>query len=194
MIAYKGFTKDLTARMGKGVYQFEIGKTVEEAAAKCANTGFHCAEDPLDVLTYYNSENDRYCIVEADGDIHEDACGSRISCTRITLIKEISRQQLALHGCNFMYQHPERECSRIVQTEKGKADKYFAIVRGKDPVAKGSKGTLLLLLKELPDSSEIQEIAAYEVDGKEYRENVFYDIGGKEVGHEKGRTKEIKNT
>lgn len=193
MIAYKGFSEDMTARMGSGIYKFEIGKTVEEKSAKCANTGFHCAEDPLDVLDYYSGKFDKYCIVKAEGDIHEDACGSRIACTRITPIKEISRQQLALHACDFMYRHPERKCNRRVQKENGMADDYFAIVRGKNPIAKGRIGTLLLLVKEFKNTSKIQEIAAWEVDGKEFKENIYYDITGKEVAHDKGGTKKTAN-
>ena len=73
------------------------------------------------------------------------------------------------------------------------ADNYFAIVRGKNPTAKGRKGTLLLLLKECDKTSEIQEISAWEVDGKEYKENVYYDIAGKEAGHEEGNFEETEN-
>lgn len=194
MIAYKGFSEDMTARMGKGVYKFEIGKTAEEKLAECAGTGFHCAEDPLDVLDYYNSKSDKYCIVKAEGDIHEDAHGSRIACTKITPVKEISRKQLALHACNFMYHHPGRKCNSRVQNEKGEADDYFAIVRGKNPIAKGRIGALLLLVKEFDYSSEIQGIAAWEVDGKEFKENIYYDISGKEMAaHDKGRTEKAEN-
>lgn len=189
MLAFKGFAKDMTARLGKGTYQFTIGKTEEESEARCSRTGFHCAEDPLDALGYYSGDSDRYCIVQADGDIHEDACGTRISCTRITPVKEISRKELALHACNFMYKHPERKWNTWVQHNKGQADNYFAIVRGKNPAAKGKMGTLLLLLQEEEGSCEIISIAALEIDGEQYKENTYYDIAGKAVCCEKRRTK-----
>lgn len=185
MIAYKGFSSDLTARMGKGTYQFEMNKTAEEKEARCANAGFHCAEEPLDVLDYYDSPEDRYCIVRAEGDIHEDARGSRISCTRITPVKEITRWELALEECRFLYKHPYRGYNSRVRKEKGEADEYFVIVRGKNPAAKGKKATVLFLLKENTDSAEIEEIGVYEVDGKEIEANTYYDISGKEVPDDK---------
>lgn len=58
--------------MGKGRFQYEVGKTYKEDSAKCANTGFHCCEEPIEVLSWYSGVNDRYCIVEAGGDVHED--------------------------------------------------------------------------------------------------------------------------
>jgi len=181
MLAYKGFTKDLTAALGSGNYQFEIGVKAETEKAKCASTGFHCAEDPLDVLDYYSGPTDRYCIVKAEGDIHEDAHGSRISCTSLTPVKEITRQQLAAHACDYMYRHPNRETNKAVAEERGKADNYFAIVRGKNPIAKGRKGTVIFLLSEARESREIIGITALEIDGKQYKENVYYDSEGKEV-------------
>lgn len=193
MIAYKGFTKDLTATMGQGVYQFKIGETVEESHAKCASKGFHCAEDPLDVLRYYSASSSRYCIVRAEGDIHEDAVDSRISCTKITLVKEISRQQLAAHACNFMYKHPMRKPNERVKKEWGSAEDCFVIVRGKNPVAKGKKETILFLLLEEEHSCEIVKITALEVDGKQYKQNVYYDTEGKEAGHEESGSEEVKN-
>ena len=35
MIAYKGFNKDLTCTMGKGRFQYEVGKSYKEDSAKC---------------------------------------------------------------------------------------------------------------------------------------------------------------
>lgn len=188
MIAYKGFSKDLTARMGKGKFQFKMHETVREKEAKCANTGFHCAEEPLDVLNYYNGKEDRYCIVRAGGDIHEDAYGSRISCTQITLLKEISLRELAMEECVFLYKHPHRKHNDLVKREKGEAIENFIIVRGKKPIAKGKVGTTLFYLQEEENSSGIVGIGVYEVDGKEKVAGVYYDIHGKEVIDDKERT------
>lgn len=48
MYAYKGFEPDLSCRG----YRFVMGKNVTPEA-NCASNGFHCAEDPLDCLSYY---------------------------------------------------------------------------------------------------------------------------------------------
>lgn len=74
MLAYKAFNKNLT---GHGGFQFEIGKTYETKEANQRQNGFHCAENPLDCFYYYGL-NDRFCEVEAEGDIDDgDASGTR---------------------------------------------------------------------------------------------------------------------
>ena len=63
IMAYKGFEKDLSCTLGAGRYQYKVGEWHEEDRAKCANTGLHCAENPLDCLNYYpDTENSVYCI------------------------------------------------------------------------------------------------------------------------------------
>ena len=41
MIVYKGMRGNMTCTMGKGIYQYEVGKTYREEQSKAANTGFH---------------------------------------------------------------------------------------------------------------------------------------------------------
>ena len=48
MIAYKGCHRGLICRD----YQFVMGLNVTDKA-NCAANGFHCAENPLDCLSYY---------------------------------------------------------------------------------------------------------------------------------------------
>ena len=190
MIAYKGFNSDMTCTMGKGTFQYAPGVTVDESGtgAKCAQTGLHCAEDPLDVLDYYgNPESSRYFIVKAEGDINEDGHGTRISCTRMTPTKELTIQKLALHACHYIVSHPERKNNKRVKQEKGTADEYFVIVRGKNPIARGEMGSMLFLLQEEKDSKEIKEMGAYEVDGRNIKEDTWYDIAGNEVSRENGK-------
>lgn len=51
-ICYKGFEPDLSCRG----YRFVMGKNVTPEA-NCASNGFHCAENPLDCLSYYGDMN-----------------------------------------------------------------------------------------------------------------------------------------
>lgn len=181
MLAYKAFSSDLTARMGSGHFQFEPGKTYEEQECKCAHNGFHCTENPLGVLDYYNSMYDRYFIVEAAGDINQDGTGSRISCTRLTLKKEITRIQLAALGCEYMRKYPERETeSSYVLKDRGRTieEGDFIIVRGKHPQAAGVKGSYLFFVQEKKTSMEIAGIYAIEIDGEEYKEGTWYGLRG----------------
>lgn len=184
MIAYKGFNKDLQATMGKGIFQFEPGKTYEEKECKCAHNGFHCAEDPLCALGYYSSMESRFFIVKADGDINQDGHESRISCTELTLLKEISRCELGAFACQYMAKYPERENkSRYMQRDKGECHTKddFLIVRGKNPMAAGVKGSYLFLVKEEKKSEEIHTIYPFFVDGEEIKENTYYGLRGNQL-------------
>ena len=68
MIAYKGFRPGMICID----YQFQMGLNVTEKA-NCRQNGFHCAEDPLDCLSYYGDvDHSEYYIVNAGGDIDED--------------------------------------------------------------------------------------------------------------------------
>lgn len=177
MIAYKGFNKDLICTRGKGSYQYTIGTTYKEDTAKCASTGFHCVEEPIEVLRWYAASTDRYCIVRAAGDIHEDGC-DKISCTEMTLLKEIDRRSLGLLECDWMMRHPERGYSSHVRKDVGIASKdNIVIVRGKNPKAKGDMGSTLFLVKE--HKGAITDIGVYEIDGKDYLPGVYYRADGR---------------
>ena len=102
MIAYKGFRPGMIC-IG---YQFQMGLNVTEKA-NCRQNGFHCAEDPLDCLSYYSDvDHSEYYIVNAGGDIDEDEVDSKISCTELTVLKRLTKEELFLHGLAFMADHP----------------------------------------------------------------------------------------
>lgn len=173
MFAYKGFHSNLICRD----YQFHMGKNVT-SQANCAQNGFHCAEDPLDCLTYYpDTKHSIYCIVKPGGDIDEDAVDSRIACTELTIIKQLSMEEFFLHALAYMVDHPFRSWSNPVQKENGAAQRGYAVVRGSDPIASGKKGDILAFAKEDP-SGKIVQIAVVRVDGKQIKSNVWYDIDG----------------
>lgn len=195
MRAYKGFTKTLTARMGAGSFQYAVGKCYTEERARCAETGFHCCEEPIEVLSWYHNKEDRYCIVEAGGDIHEDGT-NRVSCTRIEILKEITVKELALLEAQFIINRPDRPMSKQVKSECGEAcgPDDVVIVRGKHPKALGGLGTRLVLLQEEAHSKDIKAAGAYDVDGKKIKAHVYYNVDGKAVnGSVKKRAPKIKN-
>lgn len=188
MLAYKGFNKDLQATLGNGVFQFKPGKTYEEKECKCARNGFHCAENPLCALGYYRSMDARFFIVRAEGDINQDGTGSRISSTKMTLVKEIDRIRLAAHACLYMQKYPQRDHeSEYVKEEEGRCGRKgdFIIVRGKSPKAAGVRESYLFLVKEAENSREIEEICTVFIDGTEFRENIWYGLEGGEICEKK---------
>lgn len=156
MIAYKGFTGELTARLGKGTYQFREGDTFMEESSKTASSGFHCCENPFRCLTYYPlGGGNRYFMVKAEGSIDEDG-SERIACTRLTLLKELTLKELAGYGMMYMVKHPARknwqqsvyglevcrDCARADCTGA------IAIARGVHPKVRGAVGSILGLIRE----------------------------------------------
>ncbi len=184
MLAYKAFNKDMQAVLGKGVFQFEPGKTYTETGCRCARNGFHCAEDPLDTLSYYTGMDSRFFVVKAGGDINQDGRGTRIACTELTLVKELTRAQLAAHGCMYMQKYPERktESSHICrETGQCRRKDDFVIVRGKSPQAAGVQGAWLFLVKEKRGSASIDGIWTVYIDGEECRPDTWYGIRGGKI-------------
>lgn len=182
MIAYKGFTKDLTATMGKGIYHFKPGKTYRTEKSKTVRTGFHCCENPFECLFYYpiNGEN-RFFMVEAGGSIDEDD-GERIACTEITLLKELSLKELAGHGMMYMVRHPLRKNWKQrkrgvevtdAETETARENE-IVIVRGTHPVVSGEKDSILGLILE-PEPGNIKAAKLF-VPGEDAKANTRYTL------------------
>lgn len=172
MLAYKGFDKGLICRG----YQFKMGLNVTEKA-NCVENGFHCAENPLDCLTYYPKLFDsEYFIVDAGGDIDEDNRDSKISCTHLKILKRLTPKELLLHALAYINDHPFREDSSHVEKDSHEAYNGYVVVRGKNPIARGSKGDIICFAKEAEDSKKISQIAIYVIDGKKVLPNKWYNI------------------
>ena len=170
MIAFKGFTKNLTATMGKGTFQFKEGETYTEEESKCFRTGFHCAEDPFDCFHYYGLGNgNRYFMVEAAGSLNEDGSDSKISCTQITLLKELTLKEMTYHKIRYMILHPARKWQdyrsdyEVAEDRaEGKGEGTIAIARGKNPKIRGKAGSVLGLLCE-PEEGVFSQAKVFEV-------------------------------
>lgn len=172
MLAYKAFDPGLICRD----YQFVNGLNITDEA-NCARNGFHSAENPLDCLTYYsNLHRSEYHLVKVGGDRDEDAYDTKIACTELTILKRLTPQQLLLHGLAYMVDHPRLEWSRHVKADECEASWGYAIVRGKDPVARGKIGDILALAKECPDTYNIERVALALVDGEKVMPDVWYDV------------------
>ena len=144
MIAYKGFRPGLICRG----YQFVMGLNTTEKA-NCRENGFHCAEDPLDCLSYYSSlEHSEYYIVNAGGDIDEDEHDSKIACTELTVIKRLTKEELFLHGLAYMADHPRRVWSSHVAANRAMANCGYAVGRVKTPLPPADWETSLLLRRK----------------------------------------------
>lgn len=161
MIAFKGFEPGLICRG----YPFVLGRNVTDKA-NCRQNGFHCAENPLDCLTYYpDIAHAEFYIVHAGGDLDEDGQDSKISCTELTILKKLTAKELLLHGLAYMADHPLRKLSVNAQWDRGKARGGYAVVRGIDPAASGQLGDILAFAREDAVSGRIMQVAVATVDG-----------------------------
>ena len=178
MTGYKGFHKDLTCTMGKGTFRYDPGRWYSEGEARCASTGFHATDNPLDVLSYYGREDDRYFLVQLRGNVDEDGVDSRISAPEIMLVRELTRDELYREGVLWMAQHPKAPWAAAVAEEAGDAaGEGNVAVRGRRPKAKGEEGDNLYLIRE-DDAGDIVEIGHYRIDGKGFLPGVYYDVKG----------------
>lgn len=175
MKAYKGFHKDLTCRG----YQFHEGIVNKTDKANCAQNGFHCAENPLDCLSYYPDwRNSVYYVVEAGGDLDEDAYDSKISCTQMRLIRKLSLYELLFEAVVYMARHPRRKWSCHVEKEVGTAKDGFVVVRGKNPKAYGEVGDIVALLKEKKRTADLEDVSLFVIDGQKYPMRAWHGIYG----------------
>lgn len=181
--AYKMFNKDLTCTSGRGKYQYTEGEWFEEPEANCAKNGFHCAENPLDCLSYYPDWKNSVCyLVEVGGDVDEDNVDSKISCTKIRLVKRLTTDQFIEQAIVYTIQHPETSRHSLIADEEGYPGRYpFVFARGKYPRAKGRIGDTIVLLEEETNSKQIIRAGTYEIDGRAYKEDTFYNVEGCEA-------------
>lgn len=179
MIAYKGFNKGLVCRG----YKFKMGMNTTPKA-QTVECGFHCAEDPLDCLSYYpNMNTSEYYIVDAGGDVDEDGTDTKISCTELNIIKRLTKEDFILHALAYIVDHPRRKKNYRIKENQGEADNNgFVIVIGEDPVARGKKGDILAFARNTR-GGEIVEVSLAVIDGTAVLPDLWYgtDLSVREV-------------
>ena len=173
MIAYKAFDKDLSCTSFGTRFQYKLGEWNEEPEANCVRNGFHCAENPLDCLTYYPDFNRaRYFIVDAAGDMDEDEVDSKIACTKIKLLKELDLEAYVLESVRYIVKHPNRKNTRInkeICICHEHIKNGFEIIRGKNPTFKGPIGTVVGLVQEREGKIVAAGVAKVRTDKMYYR-------------------------
>lgn len=175
MRAYKAFNIGLKCRG----YQFVEGKNVTDQA-NCVRNGFHCAENPVDCLTYYpNVKTSEYWVVDAGGDIDEDSIDSKIACTELTTIKKLSIYEYMVHCLAWLAKYPESRNHSKIEHNNGSASQGYAIVIGRNPIAKGKEGDVLALLQTNRVGKAIA-IGIHTVGDANFKPDTYYDVMGQE--------------
>ena len=92
MKGYKGFDKDLKC---KG-FQYEIGKEFKfDGEIVICEKGFHFCKELIDVMDFYDTKNgNRFCEIEATGEILEDDENKKYCTNKIKIIKEIPIEEV----------------------------------------------------------------------------------------------------
>ena len=91
MNGFKGFDKNMRCLN----VQYEEGKTYEVNEAVLCEIGFHFCENPLDVFNYYpNYAGNIFCEIVAEGKITEKKGDTKRACTKITIGKRLSLQNM----------------------------------------------------------------------------------------------------
>lgn len=180
MLAYKITAPGLVATMGSNRnFQLKMGLN-ETPVANCRKNGFHCAENPLDCLNYYSSlSGNEIYMVDAGGDIDEDASDSKISCTKLTIIRQITIPEFVAAALLYVRKYPDRPTHHLIKDTAATAEQGFCIVKGKNPCCKAKCiGDVLGFLKINGNETEIKVLIA---DGEKIKTDVWYNLDGREV-------------
>ena len=142
MKAYKGFNKDMTCTPDGKAFQFEEGKTYEEAEAKLCKSGFHACENPLDCWGYYNILNSVVHEVELEGVSEErEKNNTKICAKKITIGARIDIKGIVKASVDFVIESV-KECfdKKLFDKKTGNENDWAKIGSSGDLAQIGSSG------------------------------------------------------
>lgn len=195
MKVFKATCSDMTCHMGNGIFRYQLGVPAVADGSKCGRTGLHACEYVLDCTRYYSlGGRSRFFLAEAGGDIAEDGTDTRIACTELTLVQELTRREMAAQAMIYIVGHPKREgweakrdCLEVA-ADKAEAmlPDAIAIARGERPLARGADGAHLGLIREV--DGEIVDARLATVGRRGIMPGIWYTVEDgilKEAGNEK---------
>lgn len=182
MKVYKATDSDMSCHRGQGVFRYHLGVPATAQASQCGSTGLHACEYVLDCATYYSIDGShRFFEAEASGDITEDGVNTRISCTELTLTRELCNKDIAREVMRFIIKHPKRDGWQhnrgmaVVAEESASigVKDGIAIARGENPKVKGCSGAHIGWIRETADG--IKDARLLTVSGA-IRPDTWYTI------------------
>lgn len=200
MKVFKATDEDMTCHMGDGIFQYELGVPAVVEKSKCGNTGLHACEYVVDCMIYYGlSDSHRFFEAEATGDIAEDGINTRIACTELTLIRELTNRDIAREAIRYMVRHPKRKnwpCGKygiMIAQDKAfvKQNDGIAIARGKNPKVKGCTGAHIGWIRETEDGIQAARLMTV---GGNILPDVWYTIEEAEEAMKGGQSETERNT
>lgn len=173
----------MSCTMGKGTFFYHLGVPASADRSACGSAGLHACEYVLDCTRYYKlGDGNCFFLAEARGDIAEDGSDTRIACTELTLVQELTSREIAAHALLYMARHPRRpgwEAQRMmVDVARDRAEAAFpgaiAIARGFRPAARGVMGAHLGLVREV--YGEITDARLLTVGRNGIKPNTWYTV------------------
>lgn len=176
MRVYKATAPGMKARLGNGKDHPHVGLNIT-AEANCAKNGWHCAENPLDCLSYFSWDGkNEFYLCEAGGDIHENGNASVVSCTELTVVKRLNLVEYVAEAIRYIILHPSRSLHHKIKDAVKVAEKdFFGIACGRHPTASGEAGTVLGFIQK-DNNGSITAIHIEEVGTKGLRPLVTYTV------------------
>ena len=116
---FKGFDENLKCRD----FQYEIGKEykMKEKPVIC-DTGFHFCRYPLDMFRYYEPVNgNRFCEIEATGDVVHDEDDTKSCTNKIKICAELNFKKITDASINFIYEHIKKDNKKSAHKEKDRS-------------------------------------------------------------------------
>ena len=191
MKVFKATRSDMTCRMGNGIFRYQLGVQAVADGSKCGRTGLHACEYVMDCTRYYDLAcRNRFFLAEAGGDIAEDGTDTRIACTELTLVQELTRREMAAQAMVYMVEHPMYTSRLGLEVAADRAEAMLpdaiAIARGESPMVRGAEGAHLGLIREA--DGEIVDARLVMVGRNGIRPGIWYTVEDgvlKEAGDEK---------
>ena len=188
----KGFDHELKCRG----FQYEVGKTyTANGKIELCRNGFHAIRNdvnPLVVLEYYepvrSGKPSRYCIVDCSGDIEYDE--DKLCCSTIMIVEEITLEKLHELSHEWIESHSDEvesggDCSSIRGGDNSslRGGDNSSLSGGDGSSIRGGGGSKFcggkwstFFVEILNDNGELIGIATAIVDGKNYKENQWYEF------------------
>lgn len=190
MRVVKATAPGMNARLGNGKDHPKMGLNITKEA-NCAQNGWHCAENPLDCLSYFpwDGKNEFY-LCEAGGDIHESGHASVVSCTELTMKKRLALVDFVAESVKYIIRHPLRPLhSTIHNTVTVKKSDYFGIACGENPSIMAEDGCIIALIRKTAGGT-ITAIYIEEVGTEnKFKPNIRYSLNKEGCLCEKRRCK-----
>lgn len=169
------------------IFQYEIGKEYKEDKADLCHCGFHACENPLDVLSYYNNIDDKFCEVELDKIDPNRNKDSKICGKKIKIGIEIGFLGLFKAGIEWIKNKTiftKEDFKKLPSSYNAKigssGDDCVIMCAGINSSAKAKIGSWITLA-EWKYSEEKQRdipfsVVTKQVDGIEIKEDVYYTL------------------